>query len=302
MKKIIIFILIVFLLSACSKKAESQDYFVFTDNLSREISVKSHDRTAALIGSLAQIWMLAGGDVVACPDDGWTDLELDLSEDTVNLGKISKLNLESLIAAKPDFILASPNNNQQLTWKDSFDSMKIPAAYLEVYDFDDYLHVLDIFTDMTGRKDLYQKYGESVKAEIDEILKQKRQDSTKVLCMLASSAYLKAKNSESSIMGAMLSELGCINLADSESSLLENLNIEYILKEDPEYIFITQRGDDEEGMKKYVATYFDEYPLFKKLSAVKNGNVYFMDKTLYNLKPNHRWAEAYRGLLEILNK
>ena len=103
-------------------------------------------------------------------------------------------------------------------------------------------------------------------------------------------------------MGAMLSELGCINLADSESSLLENLNIEYILKEDPEYIFITQRGDDEEGMKKYVATYFDEHPLFKELSAVKNGNVYFMDKTLYNLKPNHRWAEAYRGLLEILNK
>ena len=167
MKKIIIFILIVFLLSACSKKAESQDYFVFTDNLSLEISVKSYDRTAALIGSLAQIWMLAGGDVVACPDDGWTDLELDLSEDTVNLGKISKLNLESLIAAKPDFILASPNNNQQLTWKDSFDSMNIPAAYLEVYDFDDYLHVLDIFTAMTGRKDLYQKYGESVKAEID---------------------------------------------------------------------------------------------------------------------------------------
>ena len=138
MKKIIIFILIVFLLSACSKKAESQDYFVFTDNLSREIRVKSYDRIAALIGSLAQIWMLAGGDVVACPDDGWTDLELDLSEDTVNLGKISKLNLESLIAAKPDFILASPNNNQQLTWKDSFDSMNILDAYLEVYEFDDY--------------------------------------------------------------------------------------------------------------------------------------------------------------------
>ena len=55
-------------------------------------------------------------------------------------------------------------------------------------------------------------------------------------------------------------------------------------------------------MKKNVATYFDAHHLFKELSAVKNGNVYFMDKTLYNLKPNHRWAEAYRGLLEILNK
>ena len=302
MKKIFIIICIVILLSACTKKTESEDIFVFTDDLSREVSVSSHERVAALIGSLAQIWMLAGGDVVACPDDGWNDLNLNLSEETVNLGKISKLNLESLIQANPDFILASPNNNQQLTWKDNFDSMALPAAYLEVYDFNDYLHVLDIFTSITGRRDLFEKYGESVEREIKQILSQKRNDSPKVLCMLASSAYFKAKNSESSIMGAMLKDLGCINLADSEASLLENLSIEYILKEDPEYIFITQRGDDEEGMKKYVSSYFDEHPLWKELTAVKNGNVYFMDKTLYNLKPNHRWAEAYRGLLEVLNK
>ena len=302
MKKIFIIICIVILLSACTKKTESEDIFVFTDDLSREVSVSSHERVAALIGSLAQIWMLAGGDVVACPDDGWNDLNLNLSEETVNLGKISKLNLESLIQANPDFILASPNNNQQLTWKDNFDSMALPAAYLEVYDFNDYLHVLDIFTSITGRRDLFEKYGESVEREIKQILSQKRNDSPKVLCMLASSAYFKAKNSESSIMGAMLRDLGCINLADSEASLLENLSIEYILKEDPEYIFITQRGDDEEGMKKYVSSYFDEHPLWKELTAVKNGNVYFMDKTLYNLKPNHRWAEAYRGLLEVLNK
>ena len=302
MKKIFIIFCIVILLSACTKKTESEDIFVFTDDLSREVSVSSHERVAALIGSLAQIWMLAGGDVVACPDDGWNDLNLNLSEETVNLGKISKLNLESLIQANPDFILASPNNNQQLTWKDNFDSMALPAAYLEVYDFNDYLHVLDIFTSITGRRDLFEKYGESVEREIKQILSQKRNDSPKVLCMLASSAYFKAKNSESSIMGAMLRDLGCINLADSEASLLENLSIEYILKEDPEYIFITQRGDDEEGMKKYVSSYFDEHPLWKELTAVKNGNVYFMDKTLYNLKPNHRWAEAYRGLLEVLNK
>ena len=107
-------------------------------------------------------------------------------------------------------------------------------------------------------------------------------------------------NSSSSVMGAMLKDLGCINLADSESSLLENLSIEYILQEDPEYIFITQRGDDTEGMKKAVEKYFQEHPLWYELSAVKEGKVFFMDKNLYNLKPNHRWGEAYRILQEIL--
>ena len=55
-------------------------------------------------------------------------------------------------------------------------------------------------------------------------------------------------------------------------------------------------------MKAFVSNYFDEHPAWKQLSAVKNGHVYFMDKNLYNLKPNHRWAEAYRGLWEILSE
>ena len=101
-------------------------------------------------------------------------------------------------------------------------------------------------------------------------------------------------------MGCMLRDLGCINIADSESSLLENLSIEYILQENPDYIFITQRGDDMEGMMKFVETYFVDHPLWNELDAVKEGRVYFMEKELYNLKPNHRWGEAYRKLQEIL--
>ena len=139
-----------------------------------------------------------------------------------------------------------------------------------------------------------------VEKEIEEVLGKNRTDSPKVLSLLASTSYLKAKNSSSSVMGAMLKDLGCINLADSESSLLENLSIEYILQEDPEYIFITQRGDDTEGMKKAVEKYFQEHPLWYELSAVKEGKVFFMDKNLYNLKPNNRWGEAYRILQEIL--
>lgn len=302
MKKTLLFLLTLLILTSCTRQEEETSGVTFTDDLSRTVTVSEPKRTAALIGSMAQIWTLAGGDVVACPDDAWEDLDLDLPEGTVNLGKISKLSLEALLGAEPDFILASPNNNQQISWKDTFESMGVPAAYFEVYDFDDYLHLLDICTDITGRKELYEKYGESVRNEIDTLLSQKRTDGPKVLSMLASTAYLKAKNSDGSVMGAMLRDLGCVNLADSESGLLENLSIEYILQEDPDYIFITQRGDDEEGMRAFVLNYFDEHPAWKQLSAVKNSRVYFMDKNLYNLKPNHRWAEAYRGLLEILSR
>jgi len=39
---------------------------------------------------------------------------------------------------------------------------------------------------------------------------------------------------------------------------------------------------------------------WQTLDAVKNGRLYVMDKTLFNLKPNERWAEAYEELYEKL--
>ena len=300
-KKAFIALLCVLLLfSSCSRQQEKKGGLVFTDDLGRTVTVEKAERTAVLIGSFAQIWTLGGGKVVASPDDAWNDLDVDLDEDCINLGKINALSMEKLIASNPDFVLASPNIRQDVSWCDTLDKMGIPVAYFEVFDFNDYLNLFGIVTDITGRKDLYEKYGSDVKREVDEILSKNRTDSPKVLCLLASTQYLKAKNSSSSVMGGMLRDLGCINIADSESSLLENLSIEYILQENPDYIFITQRGDDMEGMMKFVEAYFVDHPLWNELDAVKEGRVYFMEKELYNLKPNHRWGEAYRKLQEIL--
>ena len=53
-------------------------------------------------------------------------------------------------------------------------------------------------------------------------------------------------------------------------------------------------------MKKSIENMFRENPLWNELDAVKTGNVYYMDKRLYNFKPNARWAEAYEKLEEIL--
>ena len=58
--------------------------------------------------------------------------------------------------------------------------------------------------------------------------------------------------------------------------------------------------DDEVGMKKYVQQFLMDNPAWSELTAVKNGRVYFMEKNLFNLKPNHRWGEAYEIMEEIL--
>lgn len=308
-KILILFVFLAVLLMGCSynePELSDNDHMVtFTDDLDRTVSVSQPQRVAALLGSFADVWTLAGGEVAAAPDDAWEDFELPMSDDAVNLGNTKNLSLEMLFSVNPDFVIASSNTRIDLEWLDTLEKSGITVAYFDVSDFDDYLRMLKICTDITGRSDLYQKNGIDIGSEIENVIKESEKRIAEkgmptVLSLRASSSSIRAKNSKGNVLGEMLLSLGCINIADSESSLLENLSIEYIAKADPDYIFFVQSGDDTEGTKENIEKFTDSNPLWKELSAVKNGKVFTMDKRLYNLKPNSRWSEAYEELERIL--
>ncbi len=308
-KSLTLILIFSLLLSGCgapSGMMASDTAVTFTDDLGRSITVDNPQRVAALLGSFAQVWQLAGGEVVATADDAWEDLKLTMSADAVNLGSTENLSLELLLSSQPDFVLAAIGRRQHLEWRDTLEAARIPVAYFEIDDFDDYLRLLKICTDITGCKDLFEANGAAVQAQIDVVLARSRErlaaaDVPSVLCLTASASRVRAQNSQGTVLGAMLKALGCVNIADSETMLLENVSIEHILQADPDYIFIVQRGDDAAGMREYVQQYLMDHPAWAQLTAVKNDRVYFMDKLLYNLKPNHRWGEAYEKLEEILS-
>lgn len=310
MKKILLtmILMISLLLSACSadpQQAASGNAYSFTDDLGRSVTVTAPQRTAALLGSFAQIWQLAGGQVCATANDAWDDLQLELPEETIDLGGKESLSLELLLAAEPDFVLASTNTPLHREWQDTLEKAGIPVAFFDVSDFDDYLRLLQICTGITGRADLYEQHGTAVQAQIDRVVAESQnrvaeKGAPKVLSLTAAASFVKAKNSEGNVLGTMLKQLGCSNIADSETMLLEDLSVEQILLSDPDYIFIVQRGDNETGMREYVSEHLLSHPAWSQLTAVKNGKVFFMEKALYSLKPNHRWGEAYEKLEEIL--
>ena len=66
------------------------------------------------------------------------------------------------------------------------------------------------------------------------------------------------------------------------------------------FIFIVRLGDDEEAAREHVNQFFRDNPALESLTAVKNNRVIFLDKRLYNMKPNNLWAEAYLQLEDIL--
>lgn len=311
MKKLMIFLLVGLLLCGCAPEKtaavpENGEAVTFTDDLGRTVTVSDPKRVACLLGSFAQVWQLAGGQVIATADDAWDDFGLELPEDAVNLGGTKHLSLELLLSAQPDFIIASTNTRQNMELQETLEATAIPVAYFDVFDFSDYLRLLDICTDITGCKDRYETYGTAVEQEIQAVIAQSRlrlqsEEPPKVLFLRASASAVHVKNSEGVVLGDMLKNLGCVNIADSDETLLENLSIERILEADPDFIFVVQQGDNAEGTREYVRQFLEEHPAWARLSAVKNDNVHFMEKSLFSLKPNHRWGQAYTKVEEILS-
>ena len=286
--------------------SEQETAFTFTDDLGREITVENPQRVAALLGSYADIWYLAGGEVHACADDAWDDFDLPMRSDAVNLGMTKDLNLEKLFASDPDLVLASVNTRQNMEWLDIFEESGINAAYFDVSDFDDYLRVLEICTKITGREDLYEQNGLAIKQQIEDVKSASADriaeagEAPTALVIRASASIICAKNSTGNVLGEMVAGVGCVNIADSNDSLLETLSMEYIIEQDPDYIFFTQHGDDKEKVEENIQNFITENPAWSELTAVKEGRVYMMEKDLYTLKPNDRWGEAYEKLEAIL--
>lgn len=275
----------------------------FTDDLDREVTVPVQPRrVAVLLGSYADVWCLAGGadSLVAAADDAWEDFDLPLGEDVANLGSLQEPNLEELIAAQPDLVIASSNTTSQVELRPSLEGLGIPTVYFGVNSFKDYLAMLGICTMITGQTENYQTYGLDVQAQVEAAKDQADGSAPTVLLLRSASTSCKVKNSKGTVLGEILADLGAVNIADSDTGLLEDLSMERILADDPDYIFVVFQGSDQAAAQKTLEAALTANPAWETLTAVQNGRYYLMEKELYHLKPNARWGEAYRKVADIL--
>ena len=304
-----LFLLLTLLLSSCAASQPMQapiDHSInCTDALGRELTLtRKPRRVAALLGSFADVWVLAGGTPIAAPADAWEDFDLDLG-DAVNLGGAHSPSVEALIAADPDLVLASASTASNVQMLETLEAAGIAVIYFDVDCFEDYLDMLYLCTQLTERQDLYEQNGLQIQRRIKEIKAQyanavTNEQERRVLLLRASSTTVKAKNSRGTVLGEMLNDIGCQNIADRDAGLLEELSMEAILEANPYHILVVTMGDDPTAAAKALQQFMEENPAWETLDAVQNGRVHVMDRTLFNLKPNARWGIAYETLYQTL--
>jgi iron complex transport system substrate-binding protein len=311
MKKILAIILMLSvatgMFSGCSTPVESvnveskADTITFVDGLGKTVSLKKNpQRVISLYTSYLDLWYLAGGKAI-----GRVDSKENVPEEAKNIetvGSYTSPNMEKILSLQPDLILINSTVNAQAALIPMLEKSHISYLALEYNNFKDYINMLKIFTELTGREDLYQRNGLDTKKKIDSIIEKIPQERKPSILLLQGSSKSVSVKLPNTTVGEMLQELGTVNIAYDESLKEEDMEVfsmEKVIEKNPDFIFVQTMGDVEETTSR-IKKDIEGNPAWGYLKAVKEGKYIFLPKDLFLFKPNERYAEAYETLAKML--
>ena len=277
----------------------------FTDAMGREVALDAApEHTVALLGSYGEVWIAAGGYLAGTTQDALESPGAVAQGGVTNLGSHSEPNMELLMELEPDFVILSADAAAHPAIAGILEDAGIPCAFFSIYDWRAYMDTLSLFTRITGREDLYLEQLESVQTPIEALIEsaqaQPGYGEKTALLLRAYSTSVKAKGSEGAVAGPVLADMGLINIADNDSALSENLTLEAILEADPDYIFVVSMGSDLDVARKTLEDTLLSNPAWSTLTAVREGRFVTLDRELFHLRPNARWAESYQIIFDLL--
>ena len=287
--------------SASQPESAGETAVTITDSTGAQITLDTRaPRVVAAYSSFAESWLLAGGELCGVTQDALEERDLGLPEDTAVVGTVKEPNAEEIIALEPDLVILAQDIAAQTEVKDVLENAGLACAFFQVDTFEDYAFMMEQFTAITGREDLYQQNVTQVGEQIGDVQEKASLSSTRpsVLLIRAFSSGIKAKTDDE-LAGAILKDLGAHNIADDHPSMLEDLSMEEVIAADPDYIFVTTMGDEQKALD-YLNGLIGENPAWSELSAVKEDRYVVLPKDLFHYKPNNRWGESYQYLGEIL--
>ena len=259
------------------------------------VDAPSGEKVVAVSKSIAQLWLLAGGQPAGVTEDA---LELEgLSPDAVSIGTISEPNLEAILALTPDLVMLADGIPSQETLQENLLVAGIDCQIIDIGSFEDYDAIMKELTGKTGRSDLYEENVSQVAARIQDVISQAKDlDPASYLALRVSATKNKALKNDN-FACQIMNDLQMTNIAEDDSAL-DDLSVEAVVAADPDYLFIIPQGSEDKAMDSYREA-FESKPVWQDLTAVKERRVYVLPKDLFQYKPNNLWDEAYAYIYEL---
>ena len=265
------------MLTGCTKKSTKQN--------------TSPHNVVACSRSLGEMWMLSGGELAGITDDG-----KDLGQKIKVVGTLMRPSVEEIIALKPSLVLLTGDIPTQQKVKKSLSDAHVKVKSVNVDNFQDYDKYMKVFTKMNKRSDLYEKNVVDVSKRIEAIKKKVNFKKQTYLMLRVSSMKNKVLKNDY-FACEIANDMNMVNIAQDDSAL-DDINVEEIMKKDPDYIFVVYQGEEKQAQEAY--NKIAAMPGWDQLSALKNKHVKVLPKNYFQFKPNAKWDKAYQYLYDYL--
>lgn len=275
----------------------------FTDALGDTVSLTIQpERVVTLSNNWHDLWYDCGGTAVGRVDEELCALRNEEAAAVEIIGNSSDVSLEAILAKEPDLVILGSASK---TGQDMALALQEAGIQYLLYDYDTFegfLETLELYTILTGREDLYEKWAsENIQrvTAVREICAQQEPAEIVMLLPHATSGIYALRNS--GFLGSMLEDLNTVNVAFQGENQEESnfvISMEALLQLDPQ--FILSRGGSGDGSEATATAIYESNPLWFELTAVKEGRYHHLPSELFLYKANVRYGEAYEYLANIL--
>lgn len=275
----------------------SQSYLSVRDAADREVVLDlKPQRVVSLTTSHLGMIESVGGTIVGRA----TSKVGNIPESMQNLpevGMVYNINMEALIALKPDLVLVSKNQHEK--YVPLLESNKIKVIEVDAKTYEDVKHTVTMLGDIYGTQDKAAAENALLDKQIAEVVEKVPKEKKRIVIMHATSSSVTVEGKRS-IAGCVSDLLGFENVAvEALKTVSEKTpySMESLVGQNPEIIFITSMGKAEE-IENRLRTDFKNNPAWNSLNAVQQGKVYVLPENLFLLNPGLRYPEAVKYMAQ----
>lgn len=287
--------LLMFVIAGCASQEAKQQaagkYATITDAAGRTVALdKKPERVVALNPSYLGMIDSVGGKIAGRATSKLVKVPPSM-QDAPEIGFVYNINMENLVALKPDLVLAGKNQHEKFV--PLLESNNIKVLELDAKTYKEVQDTVRILGTVYGTQEKAEEECALLDKEIKEVTDKLPQEKKKIVIMHATASSVTTEGSRS-IAGCVSDILGFENVAakalDGKSEKTP-YSMEALVEQNPEIIFITSMGKADE-IENRLRTDFKNNPAWASLQAVQNGKVFVLPENLFLLNPGLEYPQA----------
>lgn len=290
-------------------KSSSGDVMMETikvqDSTGEFVTIPKHPKRVVFLNTAnLEMYCAVGGReaVVGIPTTSIMSEELRQQVQGVEeVGIVHEPNIEKIISLQPDLVIGInvPMHNRV---KEVLKENHIPFYINGLQSIEDTDRTVELYGRLTGDENEADALRKKIKEECDKALYHSRNKTAPRALILFASPNSQNMATGESFAGDIMKRLGGINIADVDSTIHEPyvpISMEYIIRKNPEAIFIVNKGPYKGHFDKVVSD-MEKDELWGQVAAVKNKQVYNLPDTLFSSNPGSQVGEAMEFMANLL--